>query len=596
MVTFEKGLLMAGLTIVFRDGIAEPMRRGQVDLGRELGMLFGYYESGEYLRKLAERVIAAQRLLAEGGYRTGGNAPYGFGRVLVDAAGQVLQELPPGRTARQPGCHVRIIPRDEQKLAVWLYILERKEAGWGYKRIAQHLNGLGIPSPGAGTARTDQGVRHTVSGKWCANTIKELCANRAILGAQDYGRRSEGAHRRLGAGGPRLLTDADRLDETRTRVVMNEPAVRITAATGSGPRFDAARWQEIRRRTRERGRTQRGVPRAPDPARYPLSCRLVDLTDACGSILYGLTNGGRALYKCGRYMRTEGAECASNAVDAEAMLRFTLKSIRQLVDRRGDRDRLRALLEERARRDRADHHGGPEVREAALAAKLAELKGQMEVAGRRMATERDDARYEAIAREYDRLHAEVRSTEMALGSGHRASAMSVATSIEEEVGAAMGLLEDVERITSDEGARAEVNALLGSLGLRIGLSFGSAIKGKQRVVRRLLGGVMVFGGAPLPVRLHGASNVEGESTTPWCSRGGAEPGVAERDNESADQGQESRGSSGEGCSECRSGDEAVECGDRVPDPTARGRAHSNRPDRSRPEGISITKVNRGERI
>src|SRR4051812_7590929 len=122
MVSFERGLLLAGITIVFRDGVMTPMIRGQVDVGRELGMFFGYYESGEFLRKLAERVIAAQRLLAEGGYRTGGNAPYGFGRVLVDASGQILQELPPGRTARQPGCHVRIVPRDEQKLGVWLYI------------------------------------------------------------------------------------------------------------------------------------------------------------------------------------------------------------------------------------------------------------------------------------------------------------------------------------------------------------------------------------------------------------------------------------------------------------------------------------------
>ena len=138
---------------------------------------------------------------------------------------------------------------------------------------------------------------------------------------------------------------------------MNDPSVRITAAIGSEARFDEARWEEIRRRTEQRGRTQRGIPRAQDPARYPLSCRLVDLTDGCGSILYGLNNGGRALYKCGRYMRTEGAECESNAVDAEAMLRFTLRTLRQLVDRRGNRDRLRDLLEERARRDRTDPSG-----------------------------------------------------------------------------------------------------------------------------------------------------------------------------------------------------------------------------------------------
>ena len=125
-----------------------------------------------------------------------------------------------------------------------------------------------------------------------------------------------------------------------------------------------------------------------------------------------------------------------------------------------------------------------------------------------MATEGDDARYEAIAREYDRLHREVRATEAALESERRASAPRVATTIQDEVEAAMSLLDDIGRITSDDGARAEINPLLEALGLRIGLTFGGTIKGKKRVVRRLLGGVMTFGGAPLPVRLHGADNLE----------------------------------------------------------------------------------------
>ena len=72
----------------------------------------------------------------------------------------------------------------------------------------------------------------------------------------------------------------------------------------------------------------------------------------------------------------------------------------------------------------------------------------------------------------------------------------------------MALLDDVGRIASDESARAEVNPMLESLGLRIGLTFGEGVKGKKRVVRRLLGGVMAFGGTPLPVRMHGAANAE----------------------------------------------------------------------------------------
>src|SRR5204862_203149 len=147
-----------------------------------VAMMLGYYASGDFLRQHAERIISAQRLLAEEGYRTGGDPPYGFGRVLVDATGRVVQELPRGFVARQAGCHVRIAPRDAAKMKVWLYILELKLQGWGFKRIAAHMNALGIPSPGAGRSRTDHGVRHLVSGKWCPNTVKELCRNQAILG------------------------------------------------------------------------------------------------------------------------------------------------------------------------------------------------------------------------------------------------------------------------------------------------------------------------------------------------------------------------------------------------------------------------------
>jgi hypothetical protein len=76
--------------------------------------------------------------------------------------------------------------------------------------------------------------------------------------------------------------------------------------------------------------------------------------------------------------------------------------------------------------------------------------------------------------------------------------------------AALGLLDDLTRITSDPAARAEVNALLRRLGLRIGLTFSSIVKGKKRVVQRLASGRMVFGDGPLPVPLFAKDHVEGD--------------------------------------------------------------------------------------
>ena len=59
---------------------------------------------------------------------------------------------------------------------------------------------------------------------------------------------------------------------------------------------------------------------------------------------------------------------------------------------------------------------------------------------------------------------------------------------------------------SDAKARGEINPLLRKLGVWVGLSFGSAVKGKKRVVRRLQGGMITFGGQGLPVPMYGTRN------------------------------------------------------------------------------------------
>ena len=53
-------------------------------------------------------------------------------------------------------------------------------------------------------------------------------------------------------------------------------------------------------------------------------------------------------------MRTAASECEHNLVDGEAVLRFTLTTLCQVAARGGNREKLQALLEERARRDVAN--------------------------------------------------------------------------------------------------------------------------------------------------------------------------------------------------------------------------------------------------
>ncbi|MHB1033149.1 MAG: hypothetical protein ACYC35_03900 [Pirellulales bacterium] len=72
------------------------------------------------------------------------------------------------------------------------------------------------------------------------------------------------------------------------------------------------------------------------------------------------------------------------------------------------------------------------------------------------------------------------------------------SSAEQEVDAALTLLDDMSRIISDPAARGEISAILRRLGFQIGLSFTEGTKGKKRRVRRLAGGIVTFGDALKP--------------------------------------------------------------------------------------------------
>ncbi len=507
MASIECNIRAEGVTFILGNGVAEPLDPSQPELAEQIKLLVEYYFNGEDLRKLSERVIDAQLLLAADGFSTGGDPPYGHVRVLVNAAGNVIETLPTGRRVRQPGCHVRWKAADQDKIMVWILILDLKHKGWGAKRIARYLNNLGIPSPGAGRMRKDHGIKHRVSGKWCARTILELCSNAAILAIKEYGNRSEGWHRRLGADGHRTLTSADRNDKKRPKIVRNDASLIIRKPTGEAPLYDAAKWNEIQRVTAERGKKQRGVPRAHDSSKYPLACRVVDITDGCGSVMYGRTVGKRRVYSCGRYMRTAGAECDNNQVDAEALFRLTALTLRQQINQLGQQDQIRRQLEELAKAKDAvcpaasrDHEIG------ALTQTQAQLVVDHDTIGRRMATEQDDERYRVIAAEFDRTVNELRDTEQKLAE--LKSQVVPDRSAAEEVEAAMAVIANIVAVAEDPNARTEFRSIVEQLRLWIGLEFVSAIKGKKRHVRRLRGGIFAFGDENLPIPVHGRDRVE----------------------------------------------------------------------------------------
>lgn len=567
MVSIEKEIRQSGVTFVMADKIGKPLDVGLPDIGEEISMWIDYYESGEFLRKHAERVISSKIILAKAGNWTGGRAPYGFARVLVKASGEVREELVDGRRVREPGCHVRIMPKDKDKLAIWSYILDLKHKGWGAPRIAQHLNGLGIPSPDAGRTRTDHGVKHLVSGKWSTRSVLELCRNPAIIGELAFGRRSDGAHRRLGKDGPRLLNQKDRDANDRPKLIRNNKEDRITTPTGFASQYEVTKWNEINRQMDERGKNQAGIPRSKDPARYPLATRVIDLTDGCGSIMYARTSGERRQYVCGRYTRTNFAECHNNTVDADALLRSTIQDLKQLVVLAGGREHVRRRLKESIEAKGAAAEKTTAERETEfLKGNLRQLTIDLATMDRRMAREGDDNRYAMIACQRDLLLKEISDIETKIGS--LVQEMGTVRTVEADVDEAMRLFEEITALTEDDASRLKIGEIVRRIGLWIGLNYAAGVKGTKRQVRVLQGGIMTFGNEELPVRLFGNQRVD--------PNGGAL---------TVDGRHEVR--TEEDCVQTQPG--VVTASGPMPEAAPPG------PFESRQEGISYTKVSRGDR-
>ena len=510
MMTLEQELIASGVTLVTHDKIYTPEDLKANEMTYLIGGLIEYQEHGRFSPRLGDRIVFVQQSMAARGLSTGGRAPYGFGRALVGPDDTFVQWLADGENIRRAGHHVRFLPRDEEKLGVWCMMLEWRAAGESCKRIAARLNAMGIPSPDAGRVRRYHGSTHRVPGKWHPNTVRDLCSNPLIAGIKEYGRRSEGRYRRVGVGGPRELEDQDLRPDGQPKLRENPEEVRVRAASGGDAKFDPDRWlalqppklplEEMRRRNGQK---------ATNPDRYPLSTRVIDLTEGCGSVMHGIPYGDKLKYVCGRYYNSGYTECSHNSVDAAAVTSMLIEALVELIHKAGGREAIRERLLAKALAE-ADRDAMPEEPAALvhLRRQLAALEDDLATAEWRMATEKNDARYAAIAKTFDSLVADKASvarqiTELAAPK----PVASVRATPEEQVDALMATIDDLTTLGADERANQRVRQLVLRLGIFIGLEFEEARWGK-RPVRRLRRGVIAFGEDNLPVPIHGRSRAD----------------------------------------------------------------------------------------
>jgi len=177
-VLLQQKLQSAGLTIVFSTGVFDPRQKGKNYIAEDITNLMSYSESGEFLNKLAVRVIEAQTSLARQGHWTGGQPPYGFIRVRVDASGNEIEMLP-GTSIRSSGYHTEVRPKDPDKIRIWLMIHDwYTNKKWGdqanrpdVESVRNTLAGCRTPSPrqswtAAGAGHLDSRHHRVTLAKW----------------------------------------------------------------------------------------------------------------------------------------------------------------------------------------------------------------------------------------------------------------------------------------------------------------------------------------------------------------------------------------------------------------------------------------------
>ena len=192
-------------------------------------------------------------------------------------------------------------------------------------------------------------------------------------------------------------------------------------------------------------------------------------------------------------MQTGGAECDHNKVDAEAMLTFVLDLLVQHIDRCGTREELRRRLTELAQRESGVCQS--EIDDGLVRrthSRVAELKSQLDIATKNLLTEPDEKLREHMRGHYEMLKGELEAAECELRKLEE-DTQDKDRSPEQEVELAMSLPEKIGRVATDDEARADIQPLLKQMGLNVGLRFDEAVKGKKRNVRRLVGGVVTFG-------------------------------------------------------------------------------------------------------
>lgn len=494
----ENALRSQGLTLVFMDRVLLPLEKGKrQDISELIVALVDYDRSGRDRRDLAEKIVYAQIRLAKLGFSTGGRARYGFARWLVKEDGTRVRPLADGERVRLAGHHVAWLPEPGPKLDTALRIVKMLEA-MPASRVAATLTAEGVPSPDAGRWRTDNGVKHPVSGIWSQSTVVNIGRNQLLSAISTYGVRSMGDQLRYSPDGPRELKDADfRLvgKESKPKVIRNSEENRIIADAKFEPLVDPEQHRRVIDILDARAGTQRGKPRSHDPARNPLGGRVFDMN--CTWPMYREPSSGSFRYKCGLYQQSHGQKCAHNHVGGPTATRFVLSCVRQLLLSPNRLHKVEQRIRALAAADSGHAQLDQEIRQKRTA--LAQVEADRAKIEENLARAENDDQYQAIARVFsqtcaqqDRLTAEIAASEAESAAPKDADS---------EVTMAMEIIRQLTELAAQEGGLASAREIFDLVNARMFLGF-RPVRVKKRTFNKVSGGIVTFGEAPPPIEVY----------------------------------------------------------------------------------------------
>jgi DNA invertase Pin-like site-specific DNA recombinase len=515
-IRLENLLRENGVTLVFLDKVLPPLvRGGKRDLGEMIVALVDYDRSRQDRRELAQKIIFAQLALAKMGFSIGGRPPYGFRRWLVKQDGTPVRRLEDRERVRMPGHHVMWLPGPEDELAVLRRILAMLPTTPAC-RVAATLTAEGVPPPDCGRLRTDRGLQHPTAGVWRQSVVVGIARHPLVAALVAYGRRSMGDQLRYTPEGPRELQEADWRPDGKAKVVRNPEESLVVAPARFEPLLAAEQRQKLLATLDARGGKQRGKPRAQDPARNPLGCRVFDLN--CGWPMYRVPQGESFGYTCGLYQQSHGQRCDHNHLDGLTATRFLLGCIRQRVLAPGLLAKVEKRLTERAERElSSDRHA------AALQAKQATLAGvrmKLEAAGRNMALAANEAQFQAMAAAFEELRRQQEALEAEISAGEAVGAPR--PDPKAAVAAALALARRLTEFSVKVEDLVAVGELFRQVNVCLFARFRQ-VQEKKRKLNKLVSGVVTFGSAPPPVTIYEGATSRKKVKGPATPSGAAGP-------------------------------------------------------------------------